>query len=325
MTALGDVKSQFTYASAIMKTRLCFALMLCSTLPIQSYAADENTSWHQDKLVITPSIGMLSSNTGEYVYENDQKLSQLDWRVSNVPVLKLSLDYTLDFQRAIYARLWTTLHKKTGSMNDYDWLDAYQSKWTDWSRHTNVPLNKAYEIDAGMSMSLYDTPQWKHDALVGLQLSRYHWSSYGGQYWYDNGDNIGSFPANEHGIDYIQKLTALYVGVATRYTHQKWSVHATLKGSPFARINDYDEHLLRDLYFQGTIKNMWYLGSNISVMYAITPRLQLTMDFAYSIFFEGRGDTEILDRSTGTTEYSQDSAAASNISRLLTFGVRYSF
>jgi plasminogen activator len=308
-----------------MKTRLCFALMLCSAFSTQSHAADSNTSWYHDKLTIAPSLGLLSTSSGESFYEKNNKTTQIDWRVSNTPVLKLSMDYTLDLQKTIYARLWTTLQKKTGTLNAYDWGENPQDNWTEYSHHPNSPLNHAYEIDVGVSMPLYTNPAWKHDVLGGFQFSRYNWSSYGGDYWYGSGDDVGSFPPNELGADYTQKLSALYIGLATRYTHQQWTINAVLKGSPLARIEYADNHAMFNLHFKGQVKNLWYLGSNVSVAYAMTPRLQLSMDFTYSIFFEKQGSIDMRSNSNNGKTFHRDSATAYNINRLLTFGARYSF
>lgn len=46
---------------------------------------------------ISADIQMMNGKAGEYVYHpNGDKISYLDWKIKNIPILKLGYDYTFD-------------------------------------------------------------------------------------------------------------------------------------------------------------------------------------------------------------------------------------
>ena len=290
-----------------------------------SHAADPGTQpWYQDRFVFTPSVGMLSNSAGEYVYDDRYKLSQLDWRARNVPVIKLQIDYLYSPALRFHAKMWSTMKEHNGTMNDYDWLNPRQSSWTHWSSHNKSPLHHAFEADIGYTIVLLETEQLKGEVLMGYQFNRFRWSAYGGQINYDNGRDIRQTSDAILGITYSQKFSTLYVGSAARYTYSKWSLGGLIKLGFDVTVEDEDEHLLRNINFKGKMKGM-LVATELSLDYAITPQFTVTTNYTYSFLTSDRGTTEILDRNTGQLKTNADSAAMSNDSRMLTVGLRYAF
>lgn len=101
-----------------------------------------------DSLTVSTSLGLLNTEANEYVYDsNNRKVSQLDWKTENTPIIKMDVSWDLLSRLTLTARGWSTLSSSTGTMDDYDWLKPDQTKWTDWSHHDKTNLNYANEID----------------------------------------------------------------------------------------------------------------------------------------------------------------------------------
>lgn len=101
-----------------------------------------------DSLTVSTSPGLLNTEANEYVYDrNNRKVSQLDWKAENTPIIKMAVSWDLLSRLTLTARGWSTLSSGTGTMDDYDWLKPDQTKWTDWSHHDKTNLNYANEID----------------------------------------------------------------------------------------------------------------------------------------------------------------------------------
>lgn len=113
-----------------------------------TYAAD----YEFNGLSLSASLGILSGKAHEYVYhpETDTKLSQLDWRIKNAPIIKGELNYDVLDWLSMNGQGWTTLVKNKAAMDDYDWLNPYQDTWTHWSHHEDTHLNYANELDMSL-------------------------------------------------------------------------------------------------------------------------------------------------------------------------------
>lgn len=75
---------------------------------------------------ISADIQMMNGKAGEYVYHpNGDKISYLDWKIKNIPILKLGYDYTFDnWEFSISGKKNISNHYRSGYMKDYDWFST---------------------------------------------------------------------------------------------------------------------------------------------------------------------------------------------------------
>ncbi|HIE2304356.1 omptin family outer membrane protease [Yersinia enterocolitica] len=72
-----------------------------------------------DSLTVSTSPGLLNTEENEYVYDrNNRKVSQLDWKAENTPIIKMAVSWDLLSRLTLTARGWSTLSSGTGTMDD---------------------------------------------------------------------------------------------------------------------------------------------------------------------------------------------------------------
>ena len=102
-----------------------------------------------ESVTVSTSAGMLSGKSHEMVYDTGtgRKVSQLDWKIKNVAILKGDISWDAYSFLTLNARGWTSLASGAGHMDDYDWMNDNQSGWTDHSSHPSTNVNYANEFD----------------------------------------------------------------------------------------------------------------------------------------------------------------------------------
>lgn len=76
---------------------------------------------------INAEIQIMNGKAGEYVYdpETRDKVSYLNWKIKNVPMLKLGYDYSVNnFEFSINGRKNISNNYRSGYMKDYDWFST---------------------------------------------------------------------------------------------------------------------------------------------------------------------------------------------------------
>lgn len=75
---------------------------------------------------VSAEIQTMNGKAGEYVYSPDNegdKISYLDWKIKNVPILKLGYDYTVDnWEFSISGKKNISKNYRSAYMKDYDWF-----------------------------------------------------------------------------------------------------------------------------------------------------------------------------------------------------------
>ena len=90
-------------------------------------------------------------------------------------------------------------------------------------------------------------------------------------------------------------------------------------------INDIDHHWMRDLRFDDRMKPAPVALLSAEVSYALTDKAGLYLGASFENVFRKRGDTQILERSTGNSDVSEDSAGAAFRSVAVSFGITGAF
>ena len=281
-----------------------------------------------DSITVNTSMGWLGGESREYVYDTDtgRKISELNWKINNTAIIKGDLTWDPLYWLTLNVRGWTTLASSGAEMDDYDWDNASQSHWTHWSNSPDTRLNHANEFDVNARIWLIRRPDYKMGALVGYQQTRFSWTAFGGHYQYDNGRDVGDFPAGERGIGYQQKFSMPYIGLASGWRYRNVEFNALLKYSPWVEAKDNDEHYMRDLTFREKTSNSSYYSASVDAGYYVTPDAKVFTEFTWSRYSQGKGGTHIIDRVSGESEYEAGNAAGlENKNYSLTAGLQYSF
>lgn len=306
------------------------AIMMMATFSGAVYA--ESSPWTPDfspeSLSVSASAGMLSGKSQERVYDEvtGRKVSQLDWKIKNVAILKGDISWDAYSFLTLNARGWTSLASGSGHMDDYDWMNESQSSWTDHSSHPATNVNYANEYDLNVKAWVFQAENYKAGVVAGYQETRFSWTATGGSYNYDNGTNTGNFPAGERGIGYSQRFSMPYIGLAGQYRFNDIELNALFKFSDWVRAHDNDEHYMRDLTFREKTSNSRYYGASVDAGYYVTPHAKVFAEFAYSNYQEGKGGTQIIDNNSGESgSIGGDAAGISNKNYTITAGLQYRF
>lgn len=281
-----------------------------------------------ESLAVSASAGMLSGKSHEMVYDEatGRKISQLDWKIKNVAILKGDITWDAYSFLTLNARGWTSLASGSGHMDDYDWMNAKQSSWTDHSSHPATNVNYANEYDLNVKGWIFQGDNYKAGVTAGYQETRFSWTATGGTYNYDNGAYQGNFPAGERGIGYSQRFTMPYIGLAGQYRFNDFEFNALFKFSDWVRAHDNDEHYMRDLTFREKTTDSRYYGASVDAGYYVTPHAKVFAEFTYSSYEEGKGGTQIIDTNTGDSgSIGGDAAGISNHNYTITAGLQYHF
>ncbi|MDK9364502.1 omptin family outer membrane protease [Lelliottia wanjuensis] len=306
------------------------AIMMMATFSGAVYA--ESSPWTPDfspeSLSVSASAGMLSGKSQERVYDEvtGRKVSQLDWKIKNVAILKGDISWDAYSFLTLNARGWTSLASGSGHMDDYDWMNESQSSWTDHSSHPATNVNYANEYDLNVKGWVFQAENYKAGVVAGYQETRFSWTATGGSYNYDNGTNTGNFPAGERGIGYSQRFSMPYIGLAGQYRFNDIELNALFKFSDWVRAHDNDEHYMRDLTFREKTSNSRYYGASVDAGYYVTPHAKVFAEFSYSNYQEGKGGTQIIDNNSGESgSIGGDAAGISNKNYTITAGLQYRF
>lgn len=300
-----------------MKYRL--PIYLLSLLPILGYASP-------DHLSIDAALGSLSGESREYVYDFDnEKLSQLNWKMGYSPILKGQINYDLFPWLSLNGRGWITLAKGRSTMDDYDWMNPFQSRWSEWSHHKNTKLTSANDIDLNLRGWFFQRPDYKVGLTAGYERNAFNFLAKGGCFQYLNGEVQGCFPTELPVIGYKQTFQTAYAGLIGEYSLDKFSLGLLLKFSPLVKANDIDKHYLRNLTFKDVGENSRYYSATVTAGYYLTTQAKLFAEASYNRYSLGRGDTEILSHDWGTHQLLPNAAGLSNKNYSLALGIQYRF
>ncbi|PHM45124.1 plasminogen activator [Xenorhabdus mauleonii] len=288
----------------------------------------ENTStasFNSSSVSASASLGILSAKSNEYVYSpnSGRKLSELNWRIKNTAVIKGDLAWDALPYLTLNARGWYASSSKSGKMDDYDWENGNQSKWTHWSHHENTKLNSASEFDINVKGWILKQPEYKLGGVLGYQQTDFSWEASGGHGTYDNTPIAFE---NKTLITYKQKFNTPYLGLAGQYRYQDFEFNTLLKFSPWVKAKDTDEHILGNKTFKTKINNSRYYSIAVDAGYYITPNVKVFSELSWSKFANNKkGTLDYTDHGKSNSFSVNNAAGMSNTNYTISAGVQYRF
>ena len=272
------------------------------------------------------ALGLLNGSSTELVYRDGKKLSQLDWEIENVPIIKLGATRDINEQLTFKGGLWSVMNDDGDAhMEDRDWLTPNQSSPSDISIHPDTKLRNAYEIDLNATYWLAINSNYRMGALVGYQYNQFKWDGIGGTYRYNNGANVGAF-SNIVVIDYKQEFQVFYLGFAGEYNIDRSEFFAQVKWSPLVDAKGVDNHRLRNLtFYEQSNGDSDFVSLTLNYGYNFTPRAKLYAEYVYTVYEEAKADTKLVNNTTGQVSYSPNSAGLDNENSTVSVGIKLIF
>jgi len=209
-------------------------------------------------------------------------------------------------------------------MDDYDWL-LETTAWSDWS-HSPADVKNGTVFDLNISRDLLRFKNWALDARFGRKKDNWKWTDFDGSYVYSSDDGFrdltGTF-APEVGVSYQQRMTIPYIGAGMRTQFDPITINTYVLYSTWVKINDYDDHIYTETVFEAEIKKAEYIALGAGVSYAVFDNLFLNGRVDYQHIPEARGNMTILDKSTGISELTLDSAGIEHKATVFSIGATW--
>lgn len=312
-------------------------LLLCCLTPFlwnsSVLAADQQVTTKKSANLINSTnatvnlnVGILNGQARELVYDVDtgKKISELIWRLENVPMVGLSGSIDLPWRMKLNISGWIKASEARAEMDDYDWSpEKYGDDWSDHSR-TDTKLTRGELFDINLGVLIFKTNDFKAFGVVGFTHDHWRWQDGAGTYTYSiNGfrDAHGTFP-DIVGITYEQWFYAPYVGLQLHYQYKDLSIAGRLNGSRWTWAEDEDHHVSRDLVFRDSFKNIPFLMAGVDVSYPVSTNLSLKASLDYKRFYHTIGNTSVSGADSG---YFHDGAGIELFWWMVSIGAVYAF
>lgn len=263
------------------------------------------------------SAGQLDGTASELVFDYPRgrrfKLSELTWDLKGVVVAGVQASAGVGDRFTVNAGLWKPVNEGDGMMVDRDWMyvnaiemgyvdhdDITDDDWTHESRHPDTTVDDGTMLDLNLSILAWERGAFKASGLVGFMWDWWSWSARGGTYVYSRNefrDTRGEF-RNPDGttplvIEYEQRYSIPYLGVALAWERPSWRVSAHARASAAVQASDWDYHALRDLSFEGEFGGGTYLGAGIEATWLFTRRWYATLAAQHQTIGETVGDVAV--------------------------------
>lgn len=270
------------------------------------------------------SVGTLSGSAKERVYDNGRRLSQLDWKFKNAPILKGNIDWDLSPWVRLGASGWVTAGSHGASdIIDRDWMFPDQDRYTHISDSPSK-LRSASSWDVNTTVWGVNNDRWRLGLMAGWQQTDYKWDAHGGHYSYWNGLFEGNFPNKRIGL-YKPQFKMPYIGLTGGTRFRNVEMNTTFKYSHWVRASDTDEHYLRDLTIRDSNRDSDFYSLAADIGYYITPQAKVFLEGEWVRITNGTGNKTQTYHDTGDVIHYQNASGIESSSYNVTAGLKYYF
>ncbi|EKC2495410.1 omptin family outer membrane protease [Salmonella enterica] len=277
-----------------------------------------------EKLTAGLSVGVLSGSAKERVYDNGRKISQLDWKFKNAPILKGGIDWDLSPWVRLGASGWVTAGRYGAiDMVDRDWLISAQEEYSHISE-SPTKLRSASFWDVNATVWGVNNDRWHLGIMGGWQQTDYKWDAHGGYSSYWNGSVEDKLPDGKV-ILYKLQFKMPYVGLTGGYRFRNVEMNTTFKYSHWVQASDTDEHYLRNITFHDRNRVSDFYSVSADIGYYITPQAKIFIEGEWMRVGNGKGDGKAEFHNEGSVGYFPDSSGIENTAYNVTVGLKYYF
>lgn len=277
-----------------------------------------------EKISAGLSVGALSGSAKERVYQDGRRVSQLDWKFKNAPILKGNIDWDLSPWVRLGASGWVTAGSHGASdMVDRDWMLPHQAGYSHISESSSR-LRSASFWDVNTTIWGVNNDRWRLGVMAGWQQTDYRWDARGGYYSYWNGLVQGNLPDGK-GIGYKLQFKMPYIGLTGGYRYRDIEMNTSFKYSHWVRASDTDEHYLRNATFRDKNRDSDFYSVSADIGYYITPRAKVFIEGEWMRVTNGRGSETATFHDTGEVGYYPDASGIESSSYNVTAGLKYYF
>ncbi len=282
---------------------LAAAVLLVPAGARASARAVANEVWEADwmegfSLSVDVSLGALSGEALERVWEGNDKLSELQWDLEGLWMAGVTGTLGISERFRVNAGYWIALNEGDGTMVDLDWVwpsgtPYADSDWTDRSEHPDTTVDGTGSFDVNVDILAFSREGLHLSGIVGYRQDRYEWSSRGGTGLYSVSefrDTPVRFPEGGLVIEYEQAYRVPYFGIGVDGSFEKFLLNAYLLYSPWVTAEDKDFHVLRNFLAEGKFSGGDYLAAGVSGSYRFTSRAYVALAVDYQDYSEIRGD-----------------------------------
>jgi plasminogen activator len=287
-----------------------------------------------DRLTVEVYGGYLVGQSRELVFDapSGRKVSELFWKIQGAAVVGGEIQVKPLEWLTVRVNGWTSIDGGKNKMQDYDWLIAPYTDWSDLSEHPDTRLKQSYQLDASVAVRVAEfgrTPQFDAASISvigGFRWFSVGWVSYGGSFTQSSDpgfrDVTGTF-APSPVITYRQWMDTPYLGLGGSIAKERFRLHGEVIGSLWAFGHDRDDHHLRSTLFEDRFANMAMVGTKVGLDYKIDRRIALIGRFEYQQYFEKKGSSTSLNYGNGTfTNSGPNSAGMDHYSMLFSLGLK---
>ena len=307
---------------------------------------DTYSKYIKDKLSLSLAIGLQNSRANEIVYSQFEGVfdSLLTWETKKSRIVNLGLDYQFNNWLKFTFRNDFNIqnYENNSMMHDYDWItDRGTENYNLHSWHTDMKF-KTYDFDMNLKAKFYSLNKnnniFNFYGMIGYELSKYHWITFGGEFAYDDideatgtilGTDTGYFPSEEGpGIGYKQKISIPYIGLGFDYKYKKIDFDFDVKYSNRTRRKVRDNHYARDMvtyvvYDYEDDGKFWGITTNLGYWFKDT--LKVFFKFDYKKHNKIYSDEDYWYEEGILTTTPSQSEGSSNITKMFLVGVEKKF
>lgn len=296
-------------------------------------------------LSLTENAGVLNGNINEYVYlfgeclNDDGLLSRLDWDVKNIFFYEQKIQ--MDIAKYIYLGLdiFSAFAKKSGNMQDYDWLNSTTKAWkdddpteiTNYSIHDNY-LKGFNKFNLSLGLNFFLIPKTVLSAFLQYEYACINFSASDGFRTYKS-ENWDLIRFEGKVISYKQIFNAAFIGLSLRTKIiPHILINTDIAISPFLTIIDsYDYHWIRNTVFRDNIINSFALKTSAGIQFNFAKHhnIGLNASLSYLPISIGEDSTKLLDAdgniSSNSKEWAVQSCFGGTSNFLWSIALSYTF
>jgi len=276
-----------------------FIVLLCILYSSALYSEDFiPPSDYMGEKIVSANLNMellyTNGTMGEYVYDGDNKTSQLKWNLHPAVYIGSILYISFYDKLTFKAAYWSAINRNTGNLTDTDWsVSGIETRRS----HHECDIQKADIIDTSIIIKTSDL------YFAGILIhAGYKWQNTvieaDDGYVEYTGDST-RIPLEGKFVNYEQSLSLPYAGLSLYIILPVRFYFTTFFSiSPFVSCEVVDTHISTGINYYDAFKNGMYYYTSAAIGYQ-HDRVNINIHIGYTRIPEFRGDTYSTNKFSG--------------------------